>query len=240
MLIISGVQKETILSIPSVINRSAWGDRFYHIAKTSVFTDMPADGKIGFKGKMKTKLVLLSAILSVFGLIGFACFNMVSAQTGKQAAVKEKAALIQLVLQDKEVQEARTGEGGLSVAAITKGIIVKKIDLNKDGQPEYLVTLEEEHLCGAHANCPAWVYRKTGGEYQLLLRTFGQQLLLERTSTNSFRDLRSEGASSAFETDFSIYKFDGNKYQAKACYSRTYSAKGRKPKIAPIKCEEGQ
>lgn len=238
MLLISGPHTETALSISSVINRPAWGDRFYHIAKTSVFTDMPADGKIGFKGKMKTKLVLLSAILSVFGLIGFACFNMVSAQTGKQAAVKVDAALIQLVLQDKEVQEAMTGDAGLSVDDITKGIMVKKIDLNKDGQPEYLVTLEEEHLCGAHANCPAWVYRKTGGEYQLLLRTFGQQLLLERASTNSFRDLRSEGSSSAFETDFSIYKFDGNKYLAKACYSRTYSAKGRKPKIAPIKCQE--
>ncbi|MDT4954715.1 MAG: hypothetical protein QOJ02_2853 [Acidobacteriota bacterium] len=201
---------------------------------------MVADRKIGFKEKMKTKLVLLSTSLSVFGLIGFAGFNLVSAQTGKQATVKEKAALTQLVLQDKEVKEAMTGEGGLSVDDITKGIIVKKIDLNKDGQPEYLVTLEVGYFCGAHANCPDWVYRKTGGEYQLLLRTFGQQLLLQRTSTNSFRDLRSEGASSAFETDFSIYKFDGNKYQAKACYSRIYSAQGRKPKITRIKCEEGQ
>jgi hypothetical protein len=200
---------------------------------------MPADGKIGFKGKMKTKLVLLSAILSVFGLMGFAGFNLVSAQTGKQAAVKEKAAITQLVLQDKEVKEAMTGDGGPSVGDITEGVTVKKIDLNKDGQPEYMVSLGP-FLCGAHANCPAWVYRKTGDTYQLLLRTFGQQLLLEKASTGGFRDLRTEGASSAFETDFSIYKFDGNKYQAKACYSRTYSAKGRKPKIAPIKCEEGQ
>jgi hypothetical protein len=192
------------------------------------------------EGKMRIKIVLLTALFSVSSLIGFACFNLVSAQTGKQAAVKVDAALTQLVLQDKEVKEAMTGEGGLSVDDITKGIMVKKIDLNKDGQPEYLVTLEVGYFCGAHANCPDWVYRKTGAEYQLLLRTFGQQLLLQRTSTNSFRDLRSEGASSAYETDFSIYKFDGNKYQAKACYSRTYSARGRKPKIAPIKCEEGQ
>jgi hypothetical protein len=189
---------------------------------------------------MKIKLVLLSAILSIFCLIGFAYFNLVSAQTGKQAAVKEKAALTQLVLQDKEVREALGGEGALSVDDITKGVIVKKVDLNKDGQPEYLVTLEVGYFCGAHANCPDWVYRKTGGEYQLLLRTFGQQLLLQRSSTNSFRDLRSEGASSAFETDFSIYQFDGNKYQAKACYSRTYSAQRRNPKITRIKCEEGQ
>jgi hypothetical protein len=51
MLQISGVQKETALSITSVKKRSAWGDRIYYVAKTSVFTDMPADEKVGFKGK---------------------------------------------------------------------------------------------------------------------------------------------------------------------------------------------
>jgi hypothetical protein len=182
---------------------------------------------------VRTKIVLLSAILSVFSLIGLIYLNPVSAQTSKRVTAQEKAALTQLILTDKQVQEE-----GVSSDAVMKGITVKKVDLNKDGQPEFIVVLGEEMICGAHANCPTWVYRKAGGEYQLLLRTFGQQLLLEKSSTNSFRDLRSEGASSAFETDLSIYKFDGNKYQAKACYSRTYSAKGRKPKIAPIKCEE--
>ena len=186
---------------------------------------------------MRTKIVLLSAILSVFSLIGLIYLNPVSAQTSKRVTAQEKAALTQLVLQDKEVQEA-INDLSASTDGITKGITVKKIDLNNDGQLEFIVVLNEEGICGAHANCPNWVYRKTGSEYQLLLRTFGQQLLLEKPSTNSFRDLRSEGASSAFETDFSIYKFDGNKYQAKACYSRTYSVKGRKPKIARIKCEE--
>jgi hypothetical protein len=190
-------------------------------------------------GKMKTKYVLLSAILSVFGLIGFVYLRPVSAQTGQRATAREKAAIAQLVLQDKDVKQD-VSDFGISTESVTRGITVKKIDLNQDGQPEYMVTLEEGHLCGAHANCPNWVYRKVGGEYQLLLGTSGQQLLLERTSTNGFRDLRTEGASSAFETDFSIYKFDGNRYQAKACYSRIYSAKGRKPKVAPIKCEEGQ
>jgi hypothetical protein len=198
---------------------------------------MPANGKIGFKGKMKTKLVLLSMSLSVFGLIGFAGFNLVSAQTGKQATVKEKAALAQLVLQDKEVQEAMTGDGGPSVGDITEGVTVKKIDLNKDGQPEYLATLGP-FLCGTTGNCLTWVYRKTGDEYKLLLRTSGRQLLLEKSSTGGFRDLRMEAGHSADKQDFSIYKFDGNKYLARVCYSQTYSGKGRKPKITRWKCED--
>jgi len=40
-------RKKLLCSISSVINRSAWDDMIYHIAKTSVFTDLPADGKVG-------------------------------------------------------------------------------------------------------------------------------------------------------------------------------------------------
>ena len=188
---------------------------------------------------MRTKIVLLSAILSVFSLIGLIYLNPVSAQTSKRVTAQEKAALTQLVLQDKEVKEAMTGDGSPSVGDITEGITVKKIDLNKDGQPEYLATLEP-FLCGTTGNCLTWVYRKTGAEYKLLLRTSGRQLLLEKSSTGGFRDLRMEAGHSADEQDFSIYKFDGNKYLAKVCYSQTYSGKGRKPKITRWKCGDSQ
>jgi hypothetical protein len=200
---------------------------------------MLADGKVGFKEKMKTKLVLLSVFLSIFGLSAFACFNPVSAQTGKQTTVKEKAALTQLVLQDKEVKEGMTGDDSPSVGDITEGITLKKIDLNKDGQPEYLTTLGP-FLCGVTGNCLTWVYRKTGDEYQLLLRTSGRQLLLEKTSTGGFRDLRMEAGNSADKQDFSIYRFDGNKYLARVCYTQTYSGKGRKLKITRWKCGDSQ
>jgi hypothetical protein len=45
--------------------------KIYHIAKTSVFTDMPADGKVGFKGKMKIKIILLTALLTAWSAVGF-------------------------------------------------------------------------------------------------------------------------------------------------------------------------
>ncbi|HEX8708214.1 MAG TPA: hypothetical protein VF723_08235 [Pyrinomonadaceae bacterium] len=152
---------------------------------------------------------------------------------GKKATAQEKKELSQLIMKDKQVEE-----DGVSTDAVAKGITVKKIDLNKDGQPEFIVSLQEGGLCGAHANCPNWVFRKTGSEYQLLLRTFGRDLLLQKTSTNKFRDLRSEGGDTAFEGSFVNYKFDGNEYQAKGCYTRTYATKGKKEKIVPFKCEE--
>lgn len=151
---------------------------------------------------------------------------------GKKTTAQDKD-ISQLILTDKQVQE-----DGVSAEAVAKGITVKKKDLNKDGQPEFIVVLNEGVICGAHANCPNWVYRKAGSEYQLLLRTFGQRLLLQKTSTNKFRDLRSEGSDTAFEGSFVDYKFDGNKYQAKGCYTRTYATKGKKEKITPIKCQE--
>lgn len=170
----------------------------------------------------------------------FVCFNLGLAQSNGQATAQEKKELSQLILKDKEVQE--NIKDGLSPDAVAQAVIVKKIDLNKDSQPEYIVVLKEVvplgSLCGALANCPNWVYRKTGSEYQLLLRTRGRELVLEKTSTNEFTDLRSEGGDTALEGSFVNYKFDGNKYQAKGCYTRTYATKTQKEKITPIKCEE--
>lgn len=181
---------------------------------------------------MRIKIVLLTT-LSL--MIVFACFNLSLAQSSDQATAQEKTDLAQLILKDKQVQEV-----GVSTDAVAKGLTVKKTDLNNDGQPEYMVVLNEAVICGAHENCPNWVYRKTGSEYQLLLRTMGQRLILQKTSTNEFTDLRSDGSDTAFEGSFVNYKFDGNKYQAKGCYTRTYATKTQKEKVTSVKCEENQ
>ncbi|MDT5120627.1 MAG: hypothetical protein QOC96_109 [Acidobacteriota bacterium] len=190
---------------------------------------------------MKMKIVLLTALLLAFSSIGFAQFPSAgSAHSSDQATAQEKKELLQLIVKDdKQVGEVMK-DSGVSSADLAKVLSVRKLDLNKDGQPEYLVKLEEARICGAHMNCPDWVYRKTGSDYQLILRTFGQQLLSEKTSTNKFRDLRSEGSDTAIESSFTIFKFDGNKYQAKACYTVTSAGKGRKAKTVPVKCQENE
>jgi hypothetical protein len=166
-------------------------------------------------------------------MIVFACLSIGLAQSSRQATAQETKDISQLILKDKQVQEV-----GVSTEAVAKGITVKKIDLNNDSQPEYIVVLNEGVICGAHENCPNWVYRKTGSEYQLLLRTMGQRLLLEKTSTNGFTDLRSDGSDTAIEHAFANYKFDGNKYVAKGCYTETYVGEGKKFKITPFDCKQ--
>lgn len=175
---------------------------------------------------MKISLALLFALV---------CIVPGSSQRRNQASLEEKRELLRLIVKDdKEVGEMLDDIGGYEGAL--KLTHVRKLDLNRDGQPEYLVELEEGHLCGALGNCPDWVYRKTGEGYELLLRTRGRQLLLEKTSAGGYRDLRSEAGDTAWQGDFAIYQYDGKKYRANRCYLRKYT--GKRVKITPTKCQE--
>ncbi len=165
----------------------------------------------------------------------FVCFSIGGAQTGKKATAQEKKDLFQLVLKDKSVSDALPDlEGGEKKLA--ESFLVEKKDLNKDGRAEYFATLENGFFCGAHGNCPRWVYSKTGGNFTLLLTTAGQKLTTQKTISNKFFDLRSDGSSSAFETAYDIYKFDGSEYKAKDCF--TVDHRGKKPKRTRIACGE--
>jgi hypothetical protein len=186
---------------------------------------------------MKIKIVLLTIVLA-FSAVGFARPKMAPA-ADNQATAQVKTELSQLIVKDdKEVREAITE--GLSTDALAKSLTVKTADLNKDGQAEYIVVSADSSLCGALANCPNWVYRKTGSGYQLLLRTRGRELIVEKTLTHKFLNLRSVGGDTAFEGSFFKYKFDGNKYHAKACFTRTYATRKHKEKITPFKCDESE
>lgn len=172
-------------------------------------------------------------------MILFACSSIGWTQSGKKAAAQEKNDLVQLISKNDEMVKSALSDGGVTAANLAKKMSLKKIDLNKDGQPEYIVLLMDTYFCGAHGNCPNWVYRKTGGEYQLLLTASGETLTLEKTSTNKFRDLRSEGSNSAFEGSGTVFKFDGNTYKEGECYTVTSDGKGKREKKTIIECVEG-
>jgi hypothetical protein len=168
------------------------------------------------------------------------CSGVISAQTGTKVTVREKKELFRLIAaDDAQIKEAMS-EDGDTAGALESNMTVKKRDINGDRQPEYFIEIYSGGLCGALANCPDWVYQKTGDSYKLLLRTFGRELTPEKTSTNKYIDLRSTGGDSATQDSFSIFKFNGEKYKATNCYSRVFATKGKKEKIIPIKCGEDQ
>ena len=115
---------------------------------------------------------------------------------------------------------------------------VKKIDLNIDGKPEYMVELSGEKFCGIAGNCLNWIYGKNGRQYNLLLSTNTRSLTLEKTSTRKFRDLRTEDRGDLGTYNIAIYKIDGDKYEAKKCFDNVYVKKGKKWKTVPTVCRE--
>ncbi len=169
----------------------------------------------------------------------FACFSVGLAQSGKMTTAQEKKDLFQLISKNDEMIADAIKDGTLKAADLAKVMSVKKIDLNKDGQPEYIAVIQNGFLCGAHGNCTNHVYRKSGSEYQELLAENGEMLTLEKTSTNKFRDLRLEGSNTAFEGSGTVYKFDGNAYKESECYTVTSDGTGKKGKKTVFKCEEG-
>ena len=64
------------------------------------------------------------------------------------------------------------------------------VDVNRDGQPEYVVWGPRE-LAG-NRNAQTWLYRKTSNGYALLLSGSNRFKLLT-TSTNGYRDLECAG-----------------------------------------------
>jgi hypothetical protein len=166
-------------------------------------------------------------------IIGLVCFNIGFAQKSEPGNAEEKKALFDLVLKDTEIAaQIKDFEGGADKLA--QSIDVKKIDLNKDGIPEYFVVLNDGVLCGALANCPNWVYEKTGGDYRLLFRNIGRNVKLETTSTNKYRDLRSDGGGTAILSYITIYKYDGKMYQENQCFELRSS--GKKTKKVSVNC----
>jgi hypothetical protein len=144
---------------------------------------------------MKIKnLVLTVLFLAAAASIGLAQKK----KTATPPTAQEKQAIFQLIKKDAQISEY-LNDAPKEEGKLTKSLTVRKMDLNADGQPEYVAVMEDVYFCGAHGSCPHWIYSKTGGEYNLLLNTAGQKLTLEKTSTEKFRDLRSSVSRTALE-----------------------------------------
>ena len=169
------------------------------------------------------------------------CGGIGMAQSSKNATAQEKKDLFQLISKSDVMMADAIKDGSLKAANLTKQMSVKKLDLNNDGRPEYIVVIQDGFLCGAHGNCTNRVYRKAGSEYQELLADNGEMITFEKTYTNKFRDLRLEGSNTAFEGSGTVFKFDGDTYKASQCYTVTSDGNGKKGtmKKTIVKCEAG-
>lgn len=144
--------------------------------------------------------------------------------------------------QKEIIQKAENSKEGISVL-----FCAEAIQLNRTGKPDLFVygaAVEGNAFCTAQ-NCPVWVYRRTGGGYELLLEDVMvgeyepqyRNAVMLRTSTNGYRDIRIDQYDSVSKTDIRILKFDGRRYRARVCITETCLKKGKRCKYTRHKCE---
>jgi hypothetical protein len=65
-------------------------------------------------------------------------------------------------------------------------------------------------LAGAHS-VPAWIFRKVGAEYLLVLHTQGHDVTVLKLRSNGFREIEASDEIAATVATIR-YRFDGEKY----------------------------
>ena len=162
----------------------------------------------------------------------------------KRRTVEVPKEIVQQLINDKELKELIKLRPGGSA----ENLVAEPIDLNDDGKPELEVHGIGSGICGA-ANCVTWIYRKTANGYQMLLDAdIIQRVEPQKTFTKGYRDIITSMHGSAWDSDLTLYKFDGKQYRRMGCYFRTYRYKdkrgsyheSKRPKITRAKCEQEQ
>ena len=143
------------------------------------------------------------------------CLGSAFAQSAKAQSIPKELAR-QLLKDDPMVKELSDDEG-LSFDQIVKRLSSTKVDLNGDKVVEYIVS---GIGCG-NANCPTWIYRKSGSRYiQIPVENdlVAASVEAKQTKTNGFRDLVGKTHTSAYEGSIFIFKYSGTKYVLKECF----------------------
>ena len=179
----------------------------------------------------KVALALVAVVL---------CLDTGSAQSRGRATAREKEEIFRLLRRDEEFVKLLAefaqdpGEVEELVRLSAQTMDVRRVDLNRDGRPEYMVEVGGG-VCGALANCPRWIYRRQRAGFERIGYDAGSRVLTPRkTSTGGYRDLRAEAGSTAVEDAVVIYKYDGRRYRAADCFTRDHS--GPRVKVTRVKC----
>lgn len=133
-------------------------------------------------------------------------------------AIKVPADLAEQLLRDEESVRTclRESHGG-NESTLFRHFKVKRVDLNNDKLPEYIVEANDDVngqggcFGDGRGHAEIWIYRKTTSGYEPLmsgLLSVGVKLL--KTSTNGYRDLKDTGHNGIILVE-TIYEFDGSR-----------------------------
>jgi hypothetical protein len=189
-----------------------------------------------------------TSIYSVVYALGLLItFTSNPAVAQKRQTVEVPRQIVQRLMKDEDIKGFLEYRQEYRNSGLAKYLTAELIDLNRDGTSELIVRGINE-ICGA-TNCYTWIYRKVGNSYQMLLYAgFIQQIELKRTFTRGYRDIIASMHGSAWDSDLTLYKFDGKQYRQVGCYTSTYLFKdksggyreSKRPRINRVKCKPEQ
>ena len=155
----------------------------------------------------------------------------IAAQTNQRLTRQEQRALIQQVCKDygkmrehdDEMQEdCRRGR----LEKIIKATAFARIDLDGDAQPEYRLSITTPGARLANSiETDFYIYQKMPQGYNLLFSETAYSLAVRKTMTHGYRDLFSENHGA--ESSFTVYKYDGKRYQEADCWREERDRRGR-------------
>jgi len=113
---------------------------------------------------------------------------------------------------------------------------LQKTDLNGDGRKEFVLWGSNLELCGGTGNCQIWIYEKKKGRYKLLLQSVAYNDAAKwfepkKAESNGYRNILLKTHSTAAETTYEFYKFNGAKYVEYKCLNYKYTFDEKKPSI---------
>lgn len=156
----------------------------------------------------------------------------------REASKEVRSRLFKQVLADIDYRDCmQSEEGGLRAAE--EGTTVEEVDLNRDGVPEYQVSLSSHCACGM-VNCSIYMYRQSRGGYELILDgASGYGLDVLKTSSNGYADLRMEARVNAASRSETTYKFDGKEYRESRTIMRDMDSGETKPATRRVQFKRG-
>jgi hypothetical protein len=118
---------------------------------------------------------------------------------------------------------------------------IERTDLNNDNLEEIVIKGNSVDVCSVRGNCKLWVFLKTENNYRIILHdewTFNYKIQTEKT--NGYKDLRitmnsSNGNPASY---VNVFKFNGNNYQRKECFSEEWTGKSDKTKLVRFNCKK--
>ena len=113
---------------------------------------------------------------------------------------------------------------------------VRRISL---GESSGLVLQGTKLLCGATGNCQTWVLRRAGNQWRWLFESqapIASMFGFATEASNGIKNFVVVANSSASDSKYVVYKFDGKFYRESACYSRHAEAE-EKSRIEKVSCK---